>query len=228
MRSMWNMERIFYIVVLVLEVFQILNRALYKAILSHVQMGVDFHGRPDAGVTDGFGEGCQIEVRIVLVLDVVMGHVGMAKSVDGNSMSQADFLADFSMSLAGTAADTTAEGKVGRSADILMLPADRIVLLFDNALGRLLLRTCIVQFCLPQFLSHSLINDFRLLVKLFAEHLQVHYSLLVQNNHPLTGLGFWGLGDFLTVYIDHILIDQNGFAVIIVVRPGQGQSFANT
>ena len=60
-------------------------------------MGIDFHGCPDAGVADGFGEGGQIEVWIIFMLDVIMGHVGMAKSVNSDIMGQTDFLADFPM-----------------------------------------------------------------------------------------------------------------------------------
>ena len=48
-----------------------------EAILSHIQMGIYLHGCPDAGVTDGFGEGGQIEVRIIFVLDVIVSYIGM-------------------------------------------------------------------------------------------------------------------------------------------------------
>ena len=154
-----------------LKIFQVLHRALHKSILRHIQMGIDFHGCPDAGMANGFREGCQVEVWIVLVLDVIMGHVGMAKSMNGDSMGQADLFADLPVSLAGTAADTAAEGEVGGSADVLMFPADRIVLFFDNTLGRFLLRASEVQFRLSQFLCHSLINNLGLLIKLLAKHL---------------------------------------------------------
>ena len=40
-------------------------------------MGIDLHGGSDTGVADGFGEGCQIEVGIVLMLDVVVGRVSV-------------------------------------------------------------------------------------------------------------------------------------------------------
>ena len=48
-----------------------------EAILCHIQMGIDLHGSSDTGVADGFGEGCQIEVGIVLMLDVVVGRVSV-------------------------------------------------------------------------------------------------------------------------------------------------------
>ena len=41
------------------------------------KMGIDLHGGSDTGVADGFGEGCQIEVGIVLMLDVVVGRVSV-------------------------------------------------------------------------------------------------------------------------------------------------------
>ena len=143
------------------------------------------------------------------MLDVVVGHIGMSKTVNGNVMGQANLLADFSVTLTGTATDTAAKREVGRTADVLMFPADRIILLFDNSLGRFLLWTCIVQFCLSEFFCHPLIDDFRLLIELFAEHLQVYHGLLVQNNHTLAGFGFRCLRDLLAVHIDHILINQN-------------------
>ena len=67
-----------------LKILQILHRSLHKAILGHIQVGIDFHGCTNTGVANGFGEGGQIEIRIVFVLDVIVGHVGMAKSVHGH------------------------------------------------------------------------------------------------------------------------------------------------
>ena len=49
-------------------------------------MCINFHGCPNAGVTNGFGEGGQIEVGIVLVLDVIVGHIGMPESMHGHIM----------------------------------------------------------------------------------------------------------------------------------------------
>ena len=46
-------------------------------------------------MSNGFGEGSQVEVGIVFVLDVIMGHVGMAKAVNSYIMSQTDFLQIF-------------------------------------------------------------------------------------------------------------------------------------
>ena len=160
------------------------------------------------------------------MLDVVVGHIGVAQAMHCDVMSQADLFTDLPMPLAGTTADTTAKGEVGRSTDIFMLPADRFVLFLDYPLGRFLFRTCIIQFGLSQFLSHSLVNDLGLLIKLLVEHLQVHHSLLVQNNHTLARFGFRGLGFLLAVHVDHVLIDQSGFAEIIIIRPGQRKSFA--
>lgn len=78
-------------------------------------MSINFHGRPNTGMADGFGEGGQIKVGIVLVLDVIMGHISMPQAVHSNIVSQANLLADLTMTLAGTTADTTAKGKIGRS-----------------------------------------------------------------------------------------------------------------
>ena len=67
-----------------LKIFQVLHRALHKSILRHIQMGIDFHGCPDAGMANGFREGCQVEVGIIFMLDVVMGHIGVAKTMDSD------------------------------------------------------------------------------------------------------------------------------------------------
>ena len=75
-------------------------------------MGIDLHRCSDAGVSDGFGEGGQIEIRVVLVFDIVVGHIGVSKSVDGDIMSQTDLLADFMVRLVGAGADTAAKGEV--------------------------------------------------------------------------------------------------------------------
>ena len=114
-------------------------------------MGIDLHGGSDTGVADGFGEGCQIEVGIVLMLDVVVGHIGMAKAVNSYIMSQTDLFADLPVALAGAATDAATKGEVRGAADKLMVPADCIVFLFDDTLGRLLLRTGIVHLCLSEF-----------------------------------------------------------------------------
>jgi len=57
-----------------LEILQIIYRPLNEAILGQ---GIYLHGCPNAGVADGFGEGSQIKIGIVLVLDVIMGHVSV-------------------------------------------------------------------------------------------------------------------------------------------------------
>ena len=119
-------------------------------------MGVNFHSCPNAGVADGFGEGSQVEVGIILMLDVIMGYIGMPKAVNRDRVGQTDLFADLPVTLAGTAADTTAEREVGRIADVLVFPADRIVFLFDDTLGRLLLRTGIPGYHF-YFVSHLFI-----------------------------------------------------------------------
>ena len=57
-----------------LEILQIIYRPLNEAILSQ---GIYLHGCPDVRVVDRFRESGQIEVGIVLVLDVIMGHVSV-------------------------------------------------------------------------------------------------------------------------------------------------------
>ena len=47
-------------------------------------MGVDLHCCSDTGVSDGLGEGGKIEIRVVLVFDLVMCHIGVSESVDGD------------------------------------------------------------------------------------------------------------------------------------------------
>lgn len=75
-------------------------------------MGIDLHGGSDAGVTDGFGEGGQIEIRIVFMTDVIVGHIGVPKAVHSHLMCQTDLLANLLMGLIGAGADTAAEGEV--------------------------------------------------------------------------------------------------------------------
>ena len=65
-------------------------------------MCIDLHGCPNAGMANGFGEGCQIEVGIVLVLDIVVGHIGMPEAMHGNVVRQTNLLADLPVALAGT------------------------------------------------------------------------------------------------------------------------------
>ena len=64
-------------------------------------MGIDLHGGSDTGVADGFGEGGQIEVRVILMLDVIVGHISMPQTMHSNIVGQTDFLADFPVALAG-------------------------------------------------------------------------------------------------------------------------------
>ena len=123
-----------------------------------------------------------------------MGHVGTAKAVNSYIMRQTNLLADLPMALAGTAADATAEGEIGRTTNVFVFPADSIILFLNDSLGRLLLRTDIVQLCFSQFLCHPLIDDLRLLFKLLAERLQVHHGLLVENNHTLRRIRFSASG----------------------------------
>ena len=77
-------------------------------------------------MTDGFGEGSKIEVGIVLMLDIVVGYIGMPEAMHGNVVRQTNLLADFPVALAGAATDTAAKGEVRRSADILVFPSDGI------------------------------------------------------------------------------------------------------
>ena len=116
------------------KIFQIVHRPLYKTILCHIQVGINFHRRPDTGVTDGFGEGRQIKIGIVLMLDVIMGHISMPEPMHGHIMGQANLLADFSVSLTGAAADTAAKGEVGRTADIFVFPVNSVILDFSMTL----------------------------------------------------------------------------------------------
>ena len=67
-----------------LEIFQIFKRPLYKPVLGHIQMGINFHGCPDAGMANGLGEGSQVEVGVILMLDVIVGHIGVAKTMDSD------------------------------------------------------------------------------------------------------------------------------------------------
>ena len=104
-------------------------------------MGINFHGSADAGVPDEFRECCQVKIGIVLVFDIIVGHIRVAKAVHSDIVGQTDLFTDFSVRLAGAAADTATKGEIGRTADILMLPADGIILFFDQTLCSFLLRT---------------------------------------------------------------------------------------
>ena len=57
-------------------------------------------------MSDGLGEGGKIEIRVVLVFDIVMGHVGVSESVDGDIVGQTDFLADLMVCLVGAGVTT--------------------------------------------------------------------------------------------------------------------------
>ena len=67
--------------------------------------------------------------------DVIVGHIGMTKTVHRYLMRQTDLLADLLMGLIGAGADTAAEGEVGRTADVLMFPTDGIVLFLNDPFG---------------------------------------------------------------------------------------------
>ena len=54
---------------------------MYKPILCHIKVGINLHGGPDAGMTDRLGDCCQIKIRIIFVLDVILGHIGMAEAM---------------------------------------------------------------------------------------------------------------------------------------------------
>lgn len=95
-----------------------------------------------------------------------------------------------------------------------MFTADSFVFFFDGSLCGFLFRACIVKLCLSKFFRHALLDDLRLLLKLFAEHLQVLYGLLVENNHTLAGFGFGGLRDLAVLRIDLVLIDQDRFTEV--------------
>ena len=87
-------------------------------------MGINFHGSADAGVPDGFRECCQVKIGIVLVFDIIVGHISMSEAVDGYFVGQSYLFADLSMGLICTGANTTTKGEIGGSADILMLSTD--------------------------------------------------------------------------------------------------------
>ena len=65
-----------------------------EAILCHIQMGIDLHGGSDTGVADGFWEGGQIKVGIILVFDEVVRHISMSQTVHRDRVGQADLFAD--------------------------------------------------------------------------------------------------------------------------------------
>ena len=177
---------------------------------------------------NGLGECSQIEVGIILMLDIVVSHIGMAKAMHSDIVRQTDFLADFSVTLVCTGADTAAEREVGSSTDIFMFSADGIILFSDDTFGRLLFRTDIIFFRLSEFFSHTLLYNFRLLIILSAKHLQVLYSLLIQDNYTLTRFCFGCLCNLAVLRIDHVFINENRFAIFIVISPGKCQCFANT
>ena len=65
--------------------------------------------------------------------DVIVGHIGVPKTVHSHLMRQTDLLADLFMGLIGAGADSAAEGKVGGTADIFMIPLDCFVFLLDGS-----------------------------------------------------------------------------------------------
>ena len=147
--------------------------------MGHIQMSVYLHSGPNTGMADRLGKSGKVKIRIVLVVEIVVGHIGMPQAMDIDGMGEADGLADFSVGLQGAGMDGAAKGKCGRAADIFMLPLDGGIFLFDPQLGGLLLRAGETQFRLPQFLRFALLDQGRLLVKLLFQHFKIMDGLPV-------------------------------------------------
>ena len=117
------------------KIFQIIHRTRNISILCHIQVRVNLHGSSDAGMPNIFAKCGKVKIRIVFMVQIIVGHISVPESMHGDIVSQTNLLANLTMRLAGAAADTATKGEVGRTADVLVLPTDGIVLLFDNPLG---------------------------------------------------------------------------------------------
>ena len=160
------------------------------------------------------------------MLDVVVRHIGMPQAVHGDFVGQADGLADLVVGLFGAAVAAAPIGEGGRAADILVFPLDGGILFPDFLLCDFLLCAGELQFRLPQRLFFALLDQGGLFLELFAEHFQIVHSLPVQDDDALPRFGFGGLRHLAGFGVDHVLVDDDRLAVLVVVRPGEGQGLS--
>ena len=76
-------------------------------------MGVYLHSGPNTGMADRLGKSGKVKIRVVLVVKIVVGHIGMPQAVDIDCMGETDGLADLSVGLQGTGMDGATKGKCG-------------------------------------------------------------------------------------------------------------------
>ena len=91
-------------------------------------MRVNLHGCADAGMADALGEGGEVKVGIIFVVQIIMRHIGMPETMDGYVVCQADCLAYLPMRLIGAAAASASIGESRGTADVLVFPLDGGVL----------------------------------------------------------------------------------------------------
>ncbi len=84
-------------------------------------------------MSDALGESRQIKVGIVLVLQIIVGHVAVPETMDSDSMGEFDRLTNLVVGLIGASGVAAAERVGGRTADIAMLPPDGVKFLLDPA-----------------------------------------------------------------------------------------------
>ena len=82
-----------------LKIFQIFHSPWNVAVLCHIQMGVNFHRRSDAGMADALAECGKVKIRIILVVQIIVSHIGMSEAMHRDRMRKANSLANLSVCL---------------------------------------------------------------------------------------------------------------------------------
>ena len=99
-------------------------------------------------------EGCQVKVRIIFVLQIIMGHITVPEAVDCDRVRKANGFADLVVGLIGTSGVAAAEREGCRAADIAVFTPDCVKLLLDFLLHALQLKADIRCFCLLPASKH--------------------------------------------------------------------------
>lgn len=58
--------------------------------MGHIQMGVYLHGGPNTGMADRLGKSGKVKVRVIFIVQIVVGHISMPQAMDIDGMGEAD------------------------------------------------------------------------------------------------------------------------------------------
>ena len=67
--------------------------------MRHVQVRINFHGGSDAGMPNTFAKGGKIKIRIVFVMQIIVGHISVAEAMHRHRMGKTNRFANLSMGL---------------------------------------------------------------------------------------------------------------------------------